>query len=82
MDMLGRSALFAFWCLVLWGTLWDLALLFALLTRGAGAAAETLFVPPVQNAAAAWASRLCGLLAVVVWGVVLGTRWSSPRKPA
>jgi hypothetical protein len=39
-------------------------------------------VPPVQNAAAAWASRLCGLLAVVVWGVVLGTRWSSPRKPA
>jgi hypothetical protein len=74
--------MFALWCLVLWGTLWDLSLLYTLLTRGMGAAGDTLFVTPLESAGAAWGSRLCGLFAVIVWAFVLGGRWTSTRKPA
>jgi hypothetical protein len=70
-----------FLCLVLWGTLWDLALLYELVTRGSSAAAQTL-APPLRNAAAAWANRLSGLLAILAWAVALGALWSSPRKAA
>lgn len=72
----------ALWCLVLWGTLWDLALLFTLLTRGASAAAQALLGPPVEAAAAAWANRLSGLLAILAWAMALGALWSSPRRAA
>lgn len=69
-------------CLVLWGTLWDLALLYTLLTQGSSAALKAVLTPPLQNAAAAWANRLSGLLAVFAWAFALGAFWSSPRKAA
>lgn len=81
-NTFGRWGMFALWSLILWGTLWDFALLFTLVTRGWGAAADTLMAPPLDSAAAAWGNRLCGLLAVIVWGFVLGGYWSSSRKPA
>jgi hypothetical protein len=72
----------ALWCLVLWGTLWDMALLYTLLTQGPTAAAQALLGPPLESAAAAWANRLSGLLAVFAWAFVIGAFWSSPRKAA
>lgn len=68
-------------CLVLWGTLFDLALVHALLTRGT-AGLQILLEPPLQSAAAAWANRLSGLLAVFAWAFAIGAFWSSPRKSA
>jgi hypothetical protein len=70
------------WCLVLWGTLWDLALLVTLLTQGSSAAREVVLGTPLEAAAAAWANRLSGLLAILVWAVALGAFWSSPRRSA
>ena len=80
--MLGRWGMFVLWCLVLWGTLWDLALLRLALTEGASAAAAAALRIPAKDAAEAWGNRLCGLIAVFGWVVALGGRWASSRRTA
>lgn len=80
--MLARWGMFVLWCLAVWGTLWDLALLFTLLSEGTAAAAATAFGPPRVQPAAAWGNRLCGLLAALLWALLLLGRWSSPRRTA
>jgi hypothetical protein len=80
--MLARWGLLVLWCLVLWGTLWDAALLWTLAREGVGAAAAAAFKPPSAQAAAAWGNRVCGLLAALAWVLLLFGRWSSPRRPA
>lgn len=80
--MLARLGMLFLWCLVLWGTLVDLGLLYALLTQGKAAVAEHVFAPPGLNAAAAWGNRACGLLALFAWAVVAGGSWSSSRRSA
>lgn len=68
-------------CLVLWGTLFDLALLHTLLT-GETSGLQVVLAPPLESAAAAWANRLSGLLALFAWAFAIGAYWSSPRKGA
>jgi hypothetical protein len=80
--VLTRGVMVALWCLVLWGTLWDLVLLHTWLTQGSSAALNVVLAPPLANAAAAWANRLCGLLAILAWALALGALWSSPGKAA
>ena len=80
--MLARWGLFVVWCLVLWGTLWDAALLWTLVSDGFSAAAGAAFKHPADQAGAAWGNRICGLLAFFAWVVVLFGRWSSPRRAA
>jgi hypothetical protein len=80
--MLARWGMLVLVSLVLWGTVWDMALLWTWLTKGAAAAAEAALRPPSAQAAAAWGNRLCGLLAVLAWVVLLGGRWSSSRRSA
>lgn len=80
--MLARLALLLFWCLVFWGTIFDLSVLFTLVTQGAGPVQAALLSPPRLNAAAAWGNRICGLLAVFVWTVVLGGCWTQARRSA
>jgi hypothetical protein len=77
--MLARFGLFVLWCFVLWGTLWDAALLWTLVSEGLGAAASAALEPPTAAGAAAWGNRACGLLAVLAWAFVLLGRWSWPR---
>jgi hypothetical protein len=80
--MLARSGMFVFWSLVLWGTLWDLNLLFTLIREGSAGVAAAVFEPPRIQPAAAWGNRLCGLLAILAWALILLGRWSSPRRTA
>jgi hypothetical protein len=80
--MLTRWGLLVLWCLFLWGTLWDAALLLTLIREGVAEAAAAAFHPPRTQAAAAWGNRLCGLLAAMAWIVFLLGRWSSPRRTA
>jgi hypothetical protein len=80
--MLARSGMFVFWSLVLWGTLWDLNLLFTLIRDGSAGVAAAVFEPPRIQPAAAWGNRLCGLLAILAWALILLGRWSSPRRTA
>jgi hypothetical protein len=68
--------------LLVWGTVLDLALLYTLATKGLGAFREAAFGSPAEKVVWAWANRLCGLLAVAAWALVLGGRWSSPREGA
>ena len=82
MITLSRSILFVFWCLVLWGTFWDLSLLLRLATQGSSAVAEAVLQTPPEQAAAAWGNRGCGLLAVFVWIALPLARWSSSRRTA
>jgi hypothetical protein len=77
-----RWILFAFWCLVLWGTLWDLSVLWRLASQGSAAAAEIVLKTPPEPAAAAWGNRGCGLLAVFAWVALPLARWSSSRRTA
>ena len=65
---------------MLWGTLWDLALLYTLLTHGPSAASQAVLAPPLQNAAAAWANRLSGLLAVFAWAFAIGALLVLPAQ--
>jgi hypothetical protein len=74
--------MFAFWCLVFWGTLWDVAVAWRLLTSGWSATAEVLLRTSPELATAAWGNRACGLLAAFVWVVVPLVRWSSSRRTA
>jgi hypothetical protein len=80
--MLARWGMLTLLSLVLWGTLWDAALLWTWLNQGTAAVAVVILRPPVAHSAAAWGNRLCGLLAVLAWVVFLGARWSSPRRSA
>lgn len=80
--MLARWGMFTFWCLVLWGTLWDAAVLWRLATHGWSAAAEAVRRAPPELAAAAWGNRGCGLLAAFCWVVLPLARWSSSRRVA
>ena len=82
MITLGRSALFVFWCLVLWGTLWDASVLWSLATLGWSAATDAVLHTPPAQAVFAWANRGCGLLAVFVWIALPLARWSSSRRSA
>jgi hypothetical protein len=79
-SAIGRAAFLVFWCFVLWGTLFDLALLRLLLFEGAAAAGAVLRTP-ADGAFYAWLNRLSGLLAAMTWLLVLGRRWAS-RAPA
>jgi hypothetical protein len=74
--------MFVFWCLVLWGTLFDLSLLVSLVTAGPHAVAAALLETPARGAGLAWANRLSGLLAVLAFVVVLGGFWTSARRDA
>ena len=74
--------MFTIWCLVLWGTLWDAAIVWRLVTQGWSATAEALLHTPPELAAAAWGNRGCGLLAAFAWVVLPLARWSSSRKTA
>lgn len=80
--MLARWGMFTFWCLVLWGTLWDAAVVWRLATLGSSAAAEAVLQVGPERAAAAWGNRACGLLAAFVWVVLPLARWSSSRRTA
>ena len=80
--MLARLGMLFLWCLILWGTLVDLGLLYALLTQGRAAVAELVLAPPASGTAAAWGNRVCGLLALLAWTVVAGGTWSSSRRTA
>jgi hypothetical protein len=80
--MLARAGMLVLWCLILWGTLYDLGVVLAVLRGGTPALTEALISPPRVNAAAAWGNRICGLLAVLAWTLVLGGAWSSSRRTA
>ena len=80
--MFARVGMFVLWCLVLWGTLFDLSLLLAFFTHGTPAVTEVLVAPPSVNATAAWGNRVCGLLALLAWTLVLGGYWTSSRRTA
>ena len=82
MTQVLRFAMLVLWCLVLWGTLWDGHVLWALATRGASAATALVLQTPTEQAAAAWGNRGCGLLAVFVWVALPLARWSSSRLSA
>jgi hypothetical protein len=79
---LARAALFVFWSLVLWGTVWDASVLWRLVTLGWSAAADVVVGAPSGEAAFAWANRGCGLLAVFVWIALPLAQWSSSRRTA
>jgi hypothetical protein len=78
--MLARGLLFSFWCLVLWGTIWDLALAHLAWSEGFSAAMANALRVPSDDAAWAWGNRLCGLVAVFTWVVVAGWRWAFSRR--
>jgi len=80
--MLARWGMFTFWCLVLWGTLWDAVVVWRLATQGWSATAVAVLRTPPELAAAAWGNRVCGLLAAFVWVVLPLMRWSSSRRAA
>ena len=79
--VLTRGAMLVGLCLVLWGTLWDLALLYTLLTQGPAGRPGRCLAPPLQNAAAAWANRLSGLLAVFAWAFAIGASGPPRARP-
>lgn len=82
MITVSRWVLLVFWCLVLWGTFWDLSVLYRLATLGWSAAAEVVMETPPERVAAAWGNRACGLLAAFVWVVLPLARWSRTREAA
>jgi hypothetical protein len=77
---LWRVGLLAFWCLVLWGTLFDLVLVFDMMTRGARAVWSDVARRPETDAAWAWANRAAGLVAPLVWWLVLAGVRSRVRE--
>ena len=80
MTMLARWGMLTFWCLVFWGTLWDVNVLWRLVTHGGSETAALLL--RTSPSAAAWGNRGCGLLAAFVWVVLPLARWSSTRRSA
>ena len=82
MTMLARWGMFTFWCLVLWGTLWDANVLWRLATDGWSTTADTVLHAPPALAAAAWGNRGCGILAAFVSVALPLGRWSSSRRTA
>jgi hypothetical protein len=77
-----RWGIFVLWCFILWGTLWDVALLYTFIREGTAGVAAAVFEPPRVQPAAAWGNRLCGLLAALAWALLLLGRWSFPRRTA
>ena len=65
-QALVRPLLFAFWSLVIWGTLVGLACLYAAFTRGPAAAVEAL-LPSAGDGAWAWLNLALAVLATGVW---------------
>ena len=68
-QALVRPLLFAFWSLVIWGTLVGLACLYAAFTRGPAGAVEAL-VPSAGDGVWAWLNLALAVLATGVWIVV------------
>ena len=80
MTMLARWGMLTFWCLVLWGTLWDGSVLWRLATDGWSATAEAMLHAPPELATAVWGNLGCGLLAAFVWVALPLARWSTSRR--
>ena len=79
---MARGGLLALSCAVLFGLLFDLSLLHLALTEGPGAAIRAALTIPARDAVAAWGSRLCGGLALLLGLAALAHLWSSPRRGA
>ena len=75
-----RCVLLAFWSFVLWGTLFDLGLVLEALGNGPRALLQRLRTIPAEAAGWAWANRIVGMVAVLVWLVVLASLWDHLRN--
>ena len=75
----GRGLFLIAWCLVLWGTLVFLSLLYDLVREGLPALRH--FDPRTHDSLAAWVNVGCALVAPAVWLLVLTAIVLAHRKP-
>jgi hypothetical protein len=68
-----RVVLLVLWCFVLWGTLFDVGLVLEAIGGGPRTLLRSLRTIPPEDAGWAWANRIVGALAVLVWLAVLGS---------
>jgi hypothetical protein len=68
-----KVVLLVFWCFVLWGTLFDVGLILEAITGGPRTLLTSLRAIPAEDAAWAWANRIVGALAVLVWLAVVAS---------
>jgi hypothetical protein len=78
--LLWRSGLLAFWSVVLWGTIVDVALVFRLLRGGPADLAAALLSVPKSDAGWAWGNRIAALLAPLVWVLVFTSLRARTRE--
>jgi hypothetical protein len=75
-----KCVLLALWSFVLWGTLFDLGLVLEAIGGGPRTVLRSLRTVPAEDALWAWANRIAGALAVLVWLAVLAGVWERARN--